>query len=241
MADAGKNPLDQALDFLVYAPLGLAYTAMDELPNLVVKGRERFGNQMMVARMIGQFAFAQGQKEIEKAAERLAGEASTVAGRFGGFPGVPGPTAGATGAVRAAGSMRPTGDRDHPGLHDPPVPANGNGHAGAGARAAGSRGVRSPGRSGASAGGAVAGSAGSGSGSGSAAGSAAGSAGSAASVGGADRLAIPGYDSLSASQVVQRLAGLSGPELDAVGQYEKATRGRRTILSKVSQLQSDRR
>lgn len=51
-------------------------------------------------------------------------------------------------------------------------------------------------------------------------------------------LAIPGYDSLSASQVVQRLGGLSSEELEAVRQYESTTRGRRTILSKIAQLQS---
>jgi hypothetical protein len=51
-------------------------------------------------------------------------------------------------------------------------------------------------------------------------------------------LAIPGYDSLSASQVVQRLAGLSQEELDAVGHYEAAGRGRRTILARVTQLQA---
>ena len=43
-------------------------------------------------------------------------------------------------------------------------------------------------------------------------------------------LAIPGYDSLSASQVVQRLAGLAPPELEAVRTYEAADRGRRTNL-----------
>jgi hypothetical protein len=53
-------------------------------------------------------------------------------------------------------------------------------------------------------------------------------------------LAIPGYDALSASQVVQRLAGLSSAELDAVEAYEASTRGRRTILAKVAQLRSDR-
>ena len=53
-------------------------------------------------------------------------------------------------------------------------------------------------------------------------------------------LAIPGYDTLSASQVVQRLAGLAADELDAVREYEDATRGRRTILSKITQLQADR-
>jgi hypothetical protein len=50
-------------------------------------------------------------------------------------------------------------------------------------------------------------------------------------------LAIPGYDSLSASQVVQRLAGLSQDELTAVGDYERAHRGRRTILNRIDQLQ----
>jgi hypothetical protein len=51
-------------------------------------------------------------------------------------------------------------------------------------------------------------------------------------------LAIPGYASLSASQVVQRLAGLSDEELEAVGAYEASNRGRRTILARVTQLQS---
>ena len=51
-------------------------------------------------------------------------------------------------------------------------------------------------------------------------------------------LAIPGYDALSASQVVQRLAGLSPEELEDVRAYELHTRGRRTILNKIAQLQS---
>ena len=51
-------------------------------------------------------------------------------------------------------------------------------------------------------------------------------------------LAIPDYDGLSASQVVNRLAGLSAVELRAVQAYETANRGRKTILSKVAQLQS---
>jgi hypothetical protein len=51
-------------------------------------------------------------------------------------------------------------------------------------------------------------------------------------------LAIPGYDSLSASQVVQRLTGLSRAELEAVRAYEQAGRGRKTILTRVAQLQA---
>lgn len=51
-------------------------------------------------------------------------------------------------------------------------------------------------------------------------------------------LAIPDYDSLSASQVVPRLDGLEADELEAVRQYESGNRGRKTILSKVAQLQA---
>jgi hypothetical protein len=51
-------------------------------------------------------------------------------------------------------------------------------------------------------------------------------------------LAIPDYDGLSASHVVNRLAGLSPAELEAVRRYEAANRGRKTILSKVAQLQA---
>jgi hypothetical protein len=55
-----------------------------------------------------------------------------------------------------------------------------------------------------------------------------------------DDLAIPGYDSLSASQVVSRLAGLAPDELESVRAYEAASRSRRTILTKISQLQTGR-
>lgn len=51
-------------------------------------------------------------------------------------------------------------------------------------------------------------------------------------------LAIHDYDALSASQVVPRLESLSGDELEAVRAYEAGTRGRKTILNKIAQLQS---
>jgi hypothetical protein len=49
-------------------------------------------------------------------------------------------------------------------------------------------------------------------------------------------LPIPGYDALSASQVVERLIGLSVDELQAVRDYEASHRNRRTILGKIDQL-----
>ncbi len=51
-------------------------------------------------------------------------------------------------------------------------------------------------------------------------------------------LAIPEYDTLAASQVVSRLAGLRTAELEAVKQHELAHRGRKTILGKIAQLQA---
>jgi hypothetical protein len=54
--------------------------------------------------------------------------------------------------------------------------------------------------------------------------------------GAAESLAIPQYDSLSAIQVVPRLDGLTRSELVEIHRYETATRSRRTILAKISQL-----
>jgi hypothetical protein len=53
-----------------------------------------------------------------------------------------------------------------------------------------------------------------------------------------DSLAIPGYDTLAASQVVPRLDDLGDDELEAVQDYERAHRGRMTILSRIAQLRA---
>ena len=50
-------------------------------------------------------------------------------------------------------------------------------------------------------------------------------------------LAIADYDSLAASQVIPRLAGLEDDQLADVGRYETANRHRKTILGKIAQLQ----
>lgn len=54
----------------------------------------------------------------------------------------------------------------------------------------------------------------------------------------AESLAIPGYDTLAASQVVPRLEDLADEELAAVQDYERAHRGRMTILSRIAQLRA---
>jgi hypothetical protein len=49
-------------------------------------------------------------------------------------------------------------------------------------------------------------------------------------------LAIPDYDELSASQVIDRLEGLGQSELEAIRAYELEHRSRKTVLGKIYQL-----
>lgn len=53
-----------------------------------------------------------------------------------------------------------------------------------------------------------------------------------------DDLAIPEYDLLSASQVIDRLEGLTQPDLLALERYETTHRARTTILGKIAQLRA---
>ena len=51
-----------------------------------------------------------------------------------------------------------------------------------------------------------------------------------------ESLPIDDYESLAASQVVDRLAALDAQELDLVESFERATRNRRTVLGRIDQL-----
>src|SRR3546814_8172360 len=59
---AEKTPVDQAMDVLVYAPIGLLFEGATILPQLVDKGR----SQVTMARMVGKFAVQQGRTEAMK-------------------------------------------------------------------------------------------------------------------------------------------------------------------------------
>lgn len=204
MADDNKSPIEQALDLFLYAPLGLALTARDNLPALVEKGRQQMTAQVTMAKMVGQFAVGEAERQARKrvdtitenlAARRTPPPAESTAGE----------TRETTDATEATDASAATSTGESAG-----ATAAANGEASAPAEAAHSGNGRASHRD------------------------TAPTTPSPSS----DHLAIPGYDTLSASQVVQRLAGLSGVELEAVREYEAATRGRRTILTKIAQLQS---
>jgi hypothetical protein len=202
------SPLDALVDLLVYGPVGLAKTVTEEYPGLVAKGRATVDPQLATARLIGQFVVAEGRRRFT-ARLGFGPGAGPAPASDGGAPPVPGsPSAPDGGASDGA----PTEAAAPPVTVAPEAaapPVTVAPEAAAPKPSPAPRRVARP--------------------------------ASVPAGGGTpspDGLAIPGYDSLSASQVVQRLAGLSAPELAAVGAYEAATRGRRTILTRVAQLQA---
>ena len=188
-----KSPVERAINLFVYAPVGLLALAREELPAIIEKGRQELTNQATVAKMMGEFAVAEGRKEASKRLEQ-AGEAvgslRDLGERRSAAPAPPSASTTAASPPPAptpapAAPAAPTAPAA-PGVASPPAPA----------------------------------------------------AAPASPPPSSDGLAIPGYDALSASQVVQRLAGLSGGELEDVRSYEAATRGRKTILNRVEQLRA---
>ena len=209
-----KTPAERALDLFVYAPLGLALSARDLLPDLVERGRQQLTGQVNQAKVLGQFAVQQGSKEAGKAFERARSSAeASLAARVGEDGGSrtrgPGGAASPVPEPVPSSAPAPTAVRPEPSpVRAAPTPA-----AVPTPAAAEPVGAPEPVR-------------------------AAPPPAPGAPSPAAGTLAIPAYDSLSASQVVPRLAGLSPSELQEVREYEAAHRGRKTILNRVAQLQA---
>lgn len=157
-----KTPIDQAVDLLFFAPLGLLMNAEEIVPQLAERGRK----QVVLARMMGQYTVRKGQARAERVLTQLQSLAAHQ--------------------VRSDGAPATMGERESTPVAQAPAPAARPQHNGEVAAT----------------------------------------------------LAIPDYDSLSASQVVPRLESLSAGELDAVRAYESSNRGRKTILNKIDQLKS---
>lgn len=74
-----KDPVEQAVELVVYAPIGLALEARRLLPTFVERGRQ----QVQMARMIGKFAVKQGQNEAERRLSSAQAQAESLLGEFG--------------------------------------------------------------------------------------------------------------------------------------------------------------
>jgi len=204
---------ERFLDLFVFLPTGVAVTLVEELPRLAERGRERLGVKVNSARAVGQFTVRAGGRELRKRStslKRLNNQPTATKGS-------------------AAHSTKPAATSVPPRLRSIPRPVTQSSPVTPPSTAPPSTARPStappstarpsatvdPTR-----------------------------AAPTRTVNGhvpdVASLAIPGFDTLSASQVVQRLDGLSRSELVAVRTYEASTRGRRTILSRVDQLLDER-
>ena len=143
--DEARGLADDLIDYALWAPLGAVVAIADELPELVRRGRERFGPRLAVAQILGKLAADSARRRAEAFVRRPPDRAP------------------------AAPSPEPAADAPEAG----------------------------PG------------------------------------------LPIPGYDDLTAAEIVARLPGLTRQELVAVRSHEMDHRARRTVLTRIGQLLGD--
>jgi hypothetical protein len=203
-----QNPIERAVDLLVFAPIGVAMFAKDTVPTFmkmfVSRGQTELQRQQKSLRdhanqyrAVGKFAVKYGGPEVKRQAEsKLDGARRACEETFSGLI-VNRGGGDSTDAPAPASTLTaaPVTEPDKVEVRAPVATTNGNGR-----------------------------------------GNGNGAAATAPSAPPAPELAIPEYDQLSASQVVERLEGLSAGELAAVREYELAHRGRNTILGKITQL-----
>ncbi|HLN06392.1 MAG TPA: hypothetical protein VK217_08945 [Acidimicrobiales bacterium] len=224
-----RSVYEVLLDCLVYAPLGAAIVAAEEVPRLAERGREGVEKQVAVARLIGRFAVAESRRRLGATPPRPArGQAEQEVTRHRPTSARGGPVAARTRPVepahhgsdghphKARESARPSEDSRSP--RDASPEARATGHEAAAPHDPRPATLAPPGVD-----------------------SRKETPPEAAATNAAGRdLAIPAYDTLAASQVVERLASLTPLELEAVRRHESATRRRRTVLHRIAQLNSER-
>lgn len=208
MSRQPRSLFDELLELAVYVPAGLASKVLDQIPELADAGRRRVGGQIDQARVIGRFAVGLARSQ----ARRTFGAPARARSR----PADAGrETAEAARPRPAPSEPAPRRGEDATATAEPRATTDAEASVEPGHKPTppdrARRPTPPPRRS-----------------------------------SGRDRpleerptppQAIPDYDALSASQVVPRLQGLDREELAAVERYEAVTRGRRTILNRVAQLQ----
>lgn len=209
MSDA-RDPLRRLADLFFFAPIGLGLAAKDQLPELARKGHEQVEAQIALARTIGRMAVKKGGPKAVRIVRRVPEAAFSQLGNLFSNRPTPPPKRAPFGSTSAGAPGPPNADQSTNGW----ITVKREPEPGEVIRETigAARTVGDPVQ-------------------------ALSEDGDEGTVLASD-LAIPGYDALAASQVVQRLAGLVEGELEAVRCYEQGTRARRTILSRIAQLQS---
>ena len=73
---AAKNPLRRTLDVCLFAPVGVAVTVVEDLPDLIARGRRRVELQLGNARVVGRFVVNRSQREVSHRLDDLFGNGS---------------------------------------------------------------------------------------------------------------------------------------------------------------------
>lgn len=63
--ERARRLADELVDYAIYAPLGAVATLADELPELVRRGRDRFGGQVRLAQMFGKIAADSAKRQAQ--------------------------------------------------------------------------------------------------------------------------------------------------------------------------------
>jgi hypothetical protein len=209
---------EMLLDCLVYAPLGAAVVLLEEAPRLVQRGRDNLEKRVAVARLVGRFALDQARRNLVAPKTAVMSEKDHRSAE-GSPPVSLAADSGPEASPETASGPQETADQHAVGLRARPRrgAAQGatevnptTGGPGQSTAASTRRAERPP-----------------------------GIAGRSSATPGTD-LPIPAYDTLAASQVVERLASLTPAELESVRTHEAATRRRRTVLHRIAQLNTER-
>lgn len=101
------TPLRRTVEILVLGPAGFLMSAMEELPDVVVKGRSRLEQQLRNAHTVGRFTVSYGYQDLSRRLARLAGTRNETKGPSASGPDEPlldssgGPDPSSTTASRA--------------------------------------------------------------------------------------------------------------------------------------------
>ncbi len=68
-----RDPIEQLVDLVLFAPVGLVLEARRRLPELAAEGRQHVEQQVRLARFVGKFAVSMGRQQLQRQVRELLG------------------------------------------------------------------------------------------------------------------------------------------------------------------------
>jgi hypothetical protein len=118
-----RNPVEHVLDLVVFAPLGFLADSRALLPQLAESGRQQLNQRVQLARLIGQFAVQEGQRQAGKIIGNLRPDGGGAAADSDATAAPSGAAAPAATTANTPASMAPADDEAVPAVAEPAAPA----------------------------------------------------------------------------------------------------------------------